>query len=277
MKPPLSSLQQWMHNALIFPNQTSADDAALHVEASSRLGAAQRLAIYQRSYIIRILSCVKDQFPALCHALGEELFTDFAREYLEACPPQSYTLYDLGRRFPDYLEQTRPDREQAVRETWIDFMVDLAHYERQLFVLFDAPGQEGNPYANEHVPDHRLRLQPCCALGDYRFPVAWYYHQVREGNAPPLPPQEQSLVALVRKDYMTHTIPLTAQQHTFLTRIAEGKSIEEALRLVAQRWTIPIESVVDSWNAPRGVRKRWVEAGFFVEGIGAEEFQNKSD
>ena len=250
--PPLGSLQAWMQKALIFPRQVSGEETGLHVEASARLNPAQRLGIYQRSYYLRLLKCMQEQFPALCHALGAELFTDFAREYLQACPPESYTLYDLGRRFPDYLETNRPDRHEPTRETWIDFMVDLAHYERQLFVLFDAPGHEGKPYADESTPDHLLRLQPCFALGDYRFPVAWYYHQVRDAKAPQLPPHEQSFAAMVRKDYLTQTVPLLPHHYKFLSTLARSRNVDWAL-------------------IPNVIRQRWLEAGFFIEDETASE------
>lgn len=266
-RQPLDRLQDWMQRALVFPREISAEETERIVEASPRLSGAERLAIYQRSYCLRILRCMREQFPALAHALGEELFTDFAREYLEACPPESYTLYDLGRRFPGWLEETRPDREaaDAEREGWVDFMVDLARFERRLFVMFDEPGHEGRPFADERVPDGRLRLQPCLALGDYRFPVAWYYHEVRAGNDPPFPPRQQSLVALVRKDYLTHTYPLAEPHYRFLKAMADGGSVQEALEAVAADVGRPIEEVRRSWAAPDGKRRAWLEAGFFIE------------
>ena len=256
-----------MQNALIFPQQTASDETEQIVASSSRLTGAQRLAIYQHSYYLRILKCMQEQFPALCHALGEDLFRDFARQYLQACPPESYTLYDLGRRFPAYLEETRPDREEAEgnRESWIDFMVDLARFERALFVMFDALGHEGKPFAEVNLPDSRLQLQPCVALGKYRFPVSWYYHELRQENNPAFPPREPSFVAMVRKDYLTHTFPLTALHYTFLTALLNGKSIEEALGVVARQSARPIEEVHQSWSDPGGIRKRWIEAGFFIE------------
>jgi hypothetical protein len=145
--------------SLIFPRRAASEETEQIVESSPRLTGAQRLAIYQRSYYLRILKCMREQFPALCHALKDELFTDFAHEYLQARPPESYTLYDLGRRFPDYLDETRPDREEVEenRESWIDFMVDLARFERRLFVMFDAPGHEGKPFADEFVPVYPLK------------------------------------------------------------------------------------------------------------------------
>ena len=263
----LDALQAWMQHALIFPLQTSPQQTEQLVESSPRLAAGHRLAIYQRSYYLRLLTCMREQFPALCYTLGEELFDDFAYEYLQAHPSESYTLYDLGRRFPTYLDETRPDREEPVesRERWVDFMVALSHYERQLFVMFDAPGHEGRPFADVDVPDRHLRLQPCFALGHYPFPVAEYYHEVRSGHTPPVPLPSVTLVALVRKNYLTRTVPLTAPHYTFLASLQSGSSVTEALKLVAAQLAMPIAKVHESWSAPEGTRQRWIEAGFFIE------------
>ncbi len=263
---PLEALQGWMMNALVFPGMTPRDEVEQVVAHSARLNGDECLAIYQRSYYLRILKCMREQFPALCHALGEELFTDFAREYLRAHPPESYTLYDLGRRFPGYLAETRPDRDAAAahRESWIDFMIDLATFERQVFVMFDAPGHEGKPFAGAGVADNQLRLQPCFALGAYQFPVAWYYHEVRKGNDPQFPPHETSFVALVRKDYLTRTLLLSQSHYIFLTALAESGSVEHAISAVARQLAVPPDDVRQSWWAQDGIRQRWIKAGFFI-------------
>ncbi|MBK8816568.1 MAG: putative DNA-binding domain-containing protein [Methylococcaceae bacterium] len=256
-----------MQNTLIFPGSTSSQDIEKHLQPSSRLQAVQRLGIYQRSYYLRLLQCLREQFPALCHALGEQLFTDFAREYLQTHPSESYTLYDLGRRFPGYLEQTRPDKNdpQNVRESWVDFMIDLASFERQLFVLFDAPGHEEKyMLADATVPDRLLQLQPCFDLGDYRFPVAGYYHQVRKGSDPLFPAEHPSAVAIIRKNYLTTTLPLTAVQFAFLKLLQQGDTIESALKQTALQIGLTVDEVYRSWNAPNGIRNRWLDAGLFV-------------
>ena len=262
----LHDLQRWMQQALIFPQHAAGEQIQQIVASSSRLSGAEQLAIYQRSYQNRLLQCMREQFPALCHALGADLLTDFAREYLQTYPSVSHSLYDLGRRFPAYLEETRPDREEIgnQRESWIDFMVDLAQFECDIFAMFDAPGQEGKPFANVDSPDSQLRSQPCLALGDYRFPVAWYYHEVRQNHDPPFPPQQRSPVALVRKDYLTHTFPLTVVQYTFLEALQSGKDVEQALRIAAQEAALPIEQVRQSWSKSGSTRQRWIEAGFFI-------------
>jgi hypothetical protein len=143
-------------------------------------------------------------------------------------------------------------------------MVDLARFERELFVMFDAPGHEGKPFADVDIPDSQLRLQPCFILGDYRFPVGWYYHEVQQNNEPRFPPLQRSPVALLRKDYLTYTFPLTTVQYTFLMALKNGKDIEQALRVAAQESAQPIEQVYQSWAKPGSTRERWIEAGFFT-------------
>ncbi|MEA5472215.1 DNA-binding domain-containing protein [Spirulina sp. 06S082] len=264
--PSLQALQSWMQNALIDPQQASREQIKGIIASSSRLNSTQRLAIYQRSYHIRLLKCMREQFPALCHALGADLFNDFARQYLQTYPSISYTLSDLGKRFPAYLEETRPDRQETSdkRESWIDFMVDLAQFERQLFILFDALGHEGKPFANLHSPDSCLKLQPCFALGDYRFPVAWYYHEVKQNNDPPFPPLQRSPIALIRKNYLTHTFSLTGVQYIFLQALSRGLKIEEAIAVAAREAAQPREQVYRSWAQAGSTRERWLEAGFFI-------------
>jgi hypothetical protein len=264
---PLAPLQGWMQDALRFPERVDPD-ALARLLPSPRLGAAEGLAVYQRGYLLRIAGCMHEQFPALCHALGRALFDDFVAEYVRDRPPESHTLYDLGRRFADFLEQDRPDRgrPEPERERWIDFMVDLARFERLIFTLFDAPGHEGRPFAGPETPDDRLRLQPAFAVGAWRFPVAAYYHSVRRCEEPPLPPPRASFAALARTDYLTRTIPLAEPHHVFLSAMAGGGGVAEGLAAVARHLGTPLEAVRRSWEDPGGMRERWLAAGFFVAG-----------
>jgi hypothetical protein len=256
-----------MHEALVFPRRVDGERRDSLLKESPRLTAAAGLAIYQRGYFLRIASCMREQFPALCHALGQPLFDDFVADYIRDCPPESHTLYDLGRRFPGWLDGNRPDRGSpaAERETWIDFMIDLARFERQVFAMFDAPGHEGRPFADVRTPDGRLRLQPCFGLGAWDFPVAAYYHLVRQKRPAPLPPAVRSFAALVRTDYVTRTIPLDEPRYLFLKAMAEGGRVKDGAEAAASRLGTAADSVLSSWH-DSGDRRRWIDWGFFVEG-----------
>ncbi|MFL6843379.1 MAG: putative DNA-binding domain-containing protein [Allosphingosinicella sp.] len=260
----LPEVQRWMQDAVRFPGAIGAEEIERRFLAGGRFDAADGLAVYQRGYFLRLASCMREQFPALCHALGRELFDDFVADYVREKPPESHTLYDLGRRFAGFLEESRPDRDESEREGWIDFMVDLACFERQVFALFDAPGHEGKAFAGPETADERLRLQPAFALGAYLYPVHLYYHSVRRGEAAALPPAERSFVALVRTDYVTRTIPLAEPHHVFLSAMAGGGGVEAGLEAVARHLAASLGSVRASWRDEAGVRRRWLDWGFFI-------------
>jgi Putative DNA-binding domain len=262
MNASLPALQHWMLGALLDPRSTQGISERL--TDSPGMDARARLAIYQRSYILRLTKCLAEQFPALVHALGAPLFDDFAREYLAACPSDATTLYELGRRLPAWLEESRPDRHLATqeREDWIDFMVDLARYERELFRLFDAPGHEGGVWPTAQVADADLVLQPCLALAQYRFPVAWYYHEVRHGRSPEFPQAHPSYVAIARRNYLTATFPLNPVHYQFLCALHKLGSVDEALAAMSLEFKRPLAEVRSSWDS--AVREPWISAGFFI-------------
>src|SRR5688572_22712427 len=83
------------------------------IRPSETLTPRQRLEIYNRSILTRLLDSMESLFPALLHALGRDLFRDFALGYLHAHPPSSFSIDRIAEAFPGYLEKTRP-----ASETW---------------------------------------------------------------------------------------------------------------------------------------------------------------
>ena len=193
--------------------------------------------------------------------LGEELFNDFALDYLAAFPSQSYTLNDLGSRFAAFLENSRPDKDEAQKEEWIDFMIELAKFEWALFLLFDLPGNEGKPYANPADRDEELRLQPCFFLHAFTFPVAAYYNKAANGILPDHPPRHESRFALVRTNFTTGIFGLKPAAYSFLKAMQDGKSVAESLSVAASETGIGLAEIQSLWKSWRSA---WMKAGFFV-------------
>ena len=270
----LDALQRWMLSALTTPravDATGVDDLFL---PAAHIDARASLAIYQRSYILRLRLCLAEQFPATRHALGAALFDDFADEYLRDCPSDSPTLYDLGRRFAGWMEANRPDRDLPPdqREDWIDFMVDLAHYEYTLFTLFDAPGHDGASidadgtgagWPDIGCDDVALVLQPCLALARYRYPVAAYYHAVRAGASPEFPAAASSHLVVLRRGFRTATYPVTPLHFRFLECLRDRSDVDAALSDIAAFTGRDRDTVARSWAID--VRGPWLAAGFFVD------------
>ena len=193
MDPELERIQRWMqamitHPEGIQPGMASAqgfNQIEAVVSPSLTLSSAERLSIYSRSYHARLIECFRSIFPALLQALGEQLFDHFVIDYLQNHPPHSYTLGNVADDFPDHLEKTRPDADQPPenRESWPDFIIELAQLELAFIKVYDGPGVEGQTPPNwSNVPtmpaEQLLALCPTLVPGlrffAFRYPVHNY-------------------------------------------------------------------------------------------------------
>ena len=248
-------LQSWMQMALVRRDIPAAGACAL-VNDSSRLSAEQHLGIYRRGYIARLRECMKNQFSALNYALGDKLFRMFADEYLGANPSVSYTLSELGRKFPDFLEATRPT---DTGETWPDFMIELARFEFALSGIFDQSAEEAE-LAPGDVPDSELVLVPIFYLFRHRYPVCRYYLDATRKKKPELPFEQESFCAVTRNNYRLGLTELRKGQYLFLERIKAGFSVDEAKECLIKQHRFERGKLEAIWP---GWRRGFLKAGFF--------------
>lgn len=272
VKIPLKDFQQWMQQLLLDPyqqtevnpnnllsnaNATSIEDVICH---SDKLTAQEHLGIYQRSYIARLRNCMSQQFSVLEYALGEDLFCAFADDYLASKPSQNYNLSFLGAHFAEYLENNRPDAEEDIKEDWIDFMIELARFEYEIGVLFDANAEEDYQLATIDTPEHKLQLVPICDLFKFRFPVRNYYSEFKNGKQPNLPLEKESYCVVLRHKFKLAIYDLHKEQYDFLSFLKEQGNIDTAKELFKTSYNeniILFEQVWSSW------KERWITANFF--------------
>lgn len=250
----LATLQTWMREVITDPDGVVAgartDRARAQfatpperfdevVTASKALTAQQRLEIYQHGYFRRLLDCLGELLPVLRHALGDDLFTRFALDYLDEHPSRSYTLARLDDGFVAYLRDTRPDRDRPVgeREDWPDFIIDLAELEHAIRVTFDGPGVEGAPlldaadvagWSDDELLAARPVVVPCLALRTFRFPVREYLLAVRRGDDPPLPAPRTTHIAFNRRDFQVRLLELEPAPYRMLAALADGSAVAAA-------------------------------------------------
>ncbi|MFY9760933.1 MAG: DNA-binding domain-containing protein, partial [Xanthobacteraceae bacterium] len=115
----LGVLQRWMLSAVTTPGgvregvrearEAYALDIGDAVKGSNRLSAPARLEIYARGYVLRLLECLRAEFPLLLALVGDQVFEMFASSYVWSRPSRSPSLYALGAGFADFLQSTRPD------------------------------------------------------------------------------------------------------------------------------------------------------------------------
>lgn len=276
----VARIQAWMQAVITHPSgiragivsdaarqeiDTPFEDIEKIVSPSKALTGAERLMIYSRSYHARLLECFRAEFPCLLHALGKAVFDDFVIEYLKQYPPESYTLHDVGKGFPRFLAETRPEGD-----TWPDFIIDLARLERAFIEVFDGPGSEGQRLASagqiSELDDERfeqLRLAPvaCLRLMAFRYPVLSYFNGVRENKEPCLPEPSDTFLAVNRNDYRIHFSPLSCLQHAVLESLVAGLGVGDALTRAAERAASDRKQLA---ARVRGWLRDWVDGGFFL-------------
>jgi len=253
----LETIERWLQAVITEPEgilaglaseeaQRNIDVSAEQIEKivtrSSTLTATQRLSIYGHAYFTRLQECLRAEFPVLLHALDEKLFNLFTFEYLKQYPSRSYTLNQLGENFPRYLAETRPDSDAPpdARESWPDFIIDLATLERAFSKVFDGPGVEGRQIldANQLLAMgqlHNARFLPvvCLKLLSFRYPVSQYFRAVRAHEDPALPQPTDTFLAMTRRSYTVLIHELTGRQYDLLNALVAGRSLNQAVNSLA--------------------------------------------
>jgi hypothetical protein len=284
----LNQLQRWMQAVLMHPGGAEAgaaseaarqaidvppEEAERVVTRSRALSGLERLAIYNRAYYARLLECLRESYPVLFHALGEDAFGGFALDYLQKYPSRSYTLNDLGANFPRYLRESRPADEPS--PSWPDFVIDLATLEWTYNEVFDGAGVEGQRLLRPdrlraippaRWPEARLVPVPCLRLLHLRHPVHLYYTAVRRRKEPEFPEPAETLLAVTRRRYVIRRHELSRPQFVLLEALLRGQSVGEAISLAGEA----AGDDVDRFAADLGEWFRdWTAEGFFrgVEGV----------
>jgi len=278
----LDRLQRWMQSVISFPFGVKAgvdsDEARQEIDVASdqvesvilpsvRRTSLQRLEVYGNAYYARLLECLRDVFPTLLAAVGEEAFDELTFGYLQACPPRSYTLDRLGDRFADFLEESRPDRDCRERPPWRsgtpqrafpteshlpelepdwpDFLIELARLDWTIGEVFDGPGIEQQPtltaeqllaISPERWAEARLVPAPCLRVLSFRFPINDYFTAVRAGTEPEIPDPADSYLALTRREWIVRRLELSAWQYALLEAIVSGQSVGDAIEQAAEMY-----------------------------------------
>lgn len=244
----LKSLQHWMQAVVVHPGTTAealrSREAALHLKParldsvllpSRTLSPAQRIAIYQEMYPLRMRDALASDYPGLEHFLGEK-FRDFVAAYTNTHPSMGYTLNRLGDHVPSFLGGQTKLKPTA-------FLKDLARLELAITEAFDsketsvlqAKDLEAIPPAR--LGRARLLTVPSLRLVELSWNADEYLDTVRdEDHKHPRPRKSRSFVAIVRRKYSVYRFPVSEAAFFVLSDLREGRSIAAVVqRALARR------------------------------------------
>lgn len=206
------------------------------------LSAWERLAVYTGGYVLRLLECMRADFPVLHSFVGDSVFDAFAKAYVITIPPASHSLYDLGADFPRFLEETKPKDvalDAGIRDM-IDLPPELARLERAQAEVMRARGTEDDPPPTESVSpfavlSEELTLQstPCLRLLEMKFPLVEFLRSSDMGERAEPPAPRTSLVAVGRSNYRVHVEEISLWQFAFLRACERPTSSYSAVQVAA--------------------------------------------
>jgi hypothetical protein len=240
MPPDLAELQAWFLTAIMTPGGVQRGLAlaaqrhglAEHDVLRMPGGSGSRLHVYADGYVLRLLECMRADFPVLARTMGRHLFDFFAKAYVWRHPSRSTTLYDLGAGFADFLAASLPPGMDAATALACSFPAQLARLERALGEAARAPGLEAlAPPAFDGIAllsglDAEVRLAPCTRLLALSFPVQAWWREVLDlpddADLPPRPAPAPVVLAVGRLHYRTSVHVLAPWQFQFLHAAAAG-------------------------------------------------------
>jgi hypothetical protein len=238
----LKQIQEWMvgiithpKGAVIGAEETSINDQHWNIQSvvspSNKLTSEQRIGIYHNGYFARLIECFKVEYQGLLNALGEELFQHFAWNFLLKHPSTSYTLNDLGKLFPAYLEATLLE-DEGTPESWQLFILDVAKFERTFTEVYNG---EGHEVLLDTKSSNQLQVSPAIVILDLIFPVAECIGHFREDTFTEFPEPKVSHYVFTRQNYMVKVYRLEAEEFQALLKWKSGE-LGSCPEMYAQKW-----------------------------------------
>ncbi|HBL45904.1 DNA-binding domain-containing protein [Gimesia sp.] len=286
-KRKLEQLQRWMQTVISAPGGITAGIASEEAQReiplldhqlesvitrSSQQTSQERIGIYANAYYARLLECLSEEYAALVTAMGTAAFGAFSLQYLQKYPPASYTLGELGARFPRFLQESRPEPEsQAEAADWTDFLIELATLERVYSEVFDGPGIEKQELLTaenlkavtpEEWPDLTLKMAPCFRLLQFQFPVHEYITSTKRGETPAIPDPHITYLAITRRQYIVRRAAISEAEFFLLSCLHQGMRVGEAINEFAAAGLMEADQLAEQLHV---WFKHWTESAYFTD------------
>lgn len=250
--------------------------AARFIKPNDRLTSFERLEIYNRQYWFRLIDTFYEDFPGLRAILGRLKFNRLAKAYLTAHPSRSFTLRNLGRLLPQFVEQN----PKLVAPRY-ELAIDMARFEWAQVEAFDGPARPPvtvDDLLGNNPQKIRLAFQPYLSVLHLRYPLDDYVIRLKKdglrGEASnaveetlsenktakrrtPIPRPRQVFVVVHRYDNSLYYRRIDRRAHAVLTALQKGATLGRA-----------VDSAFSDQPDPELIRQwfqTWTELGWFCK------------
>jgi hypothetical protein len=225
----LDAAQAWLFQRVTRPLDAPLPEPTADARwvVSGSLPSRERIAVYQRAYFSRLVECLRDDYPALAHALGDHDFEAVCLEFIESHPPASASLNYYGAPFADFLA-TWPAPHAA-------FASELARLEWAVVECIHADAErnleprELGGISEEQWQRVRLSPSPAAKILATCYPVHQYYQAFLEGQHPEPPAFEACTIAVCRRGDRVWRFGVNPRFAGLLRRLMSGEPLTTAL------------------------------------------------
>jgi len=196
-----------------------------------RMHAQGGLDVYRNNVFQNYLGALRDTYPVVLRLIGDDFFTQTARDYVRATPSSSGDIHDYGAEFGDFL-RNYPGASELV------YLPDVAKLEWAVHRSYHATDADALDISQlAHVPDEtlpalRFDLHPSCRLIASRWPVLtiWRANQAdADGSAAINLDHGGEQILVMRPGTEVELTPLAPGNHAALLALHEDKNLADAL------------------------------------------------
>jgi hypothetical protein len=239
-KKTLNSVQSLFLEAIQKPNEANSTRAVGHIHNGVGLNAGQRLGIYQRGYNLRLLECMRAEYPLLSNAFSADWFDQMALHYLLANPSCSTSLNDLSVGFPAFLRNDRPDKNQQEKVNAFDFLISLAEFERAKIETSRGKGSEGTDveqFLSIETTDLNcleVRLADNVRIVHAQFDLLSYLERVDSDQIDHI--EHDQFIIVCRENYCLRYFEISAWQFDLVRELEGSRGIGGVIEGIAQAY-----------------------------------------
>ncbi|MEO8181259.1 MAG: DNA-binding domain-containing protein [Deltaproteobacteria bacterium] len=270
----LTELQHWVVRHLqsqrALPHDGGArSEAADRLTGNERLEPVEQLEIYREQFWLRHTASLVEDFPGIGGILGQSDWERLVEGYLQAFTPSSWTLRELGRRFPEYVARSSDLPHGRLCS-------DMARLEWTFIELFDAADCPPLDLAKlatlppDVLETGQIVLSPTLRLLEVNYPVADLRMRLLEGrrNGHETPgveipdPVAQQLVLYRASDRRLYHRPVSPEAFALLAALERRLSLVAACEHALQAWPEHAERLQQS---VAGWFQAWAQRGWIVD------------
>ncbi len=232
-------------------------DALLgQIRSSTALSALEGLKIYHNAYHARLLTVLREDFPALHQWMGEESFEQLALAYIAAWPPRHFSIRWLGEKLPEFIGS-------YIAEPQLSPMRELAELEWAFTLAFDAQDVEAlslqaiSEFSAEDWVSLRVCLIPSARWLRQQYNTLELWKAAKSGDLLPVTIQPAgNLDCLVwRHDLVCQYRSLEPGEASALRFFVEGGSFAKLCELLGATHGLQAPLQAATWL------KLWVDEG----------------